>query len=144
MRLHHAALVVPLLLTMACVKEYFPPTAPDDTGSSTPTSPPAPVVHTVEFRALGTAREATLQYGDASNGATELQTLIPWEASFSSTKSTLFVYITGIATNEGILRVQIFIDGQLFREAATDGTLGAQASASGTAQLSPTTAGFRR
>jgi hypothetical protein len=128
------------LLAPACVKQYYPPT--DKTGDGSPVAPSVIVVkHTVEFRALGTARAATLQYGSAQEGSTDLDTVIPWSSSFTTSRPTLFVYITGQPDQFGTLRVQIFLDGQLFREAETDG-LGTAASASGTVQLSTTAAGI--
>jgi|KBSMisStaDraftv2_1062788.scaffolds.fasta_scaffold00662_9 hypothetical protein len=147
-RFHYLVAVVVAVLSIwvgACVKNYYPPNPVAPSAPSTPTpTPPVVVRHTIEFRALGTTRAASLQYGSAQEGSTDISTIVPWSSSFTTTRSTLFVFITGRPDEFGFeLRVQIFIDGELFREAATDG-LGAAASASGTVQLSATTAGAWR
>ena len=118
------------LLAVSCVKNYTTPTGPDDV-----TPPPAVVVksHTVEFRALGTVTRAHLTYGSAQDGTTEWNGDLPWSASFTTKRSSLFVYCYGEALSFGEIRVQIFVDGELFREAASNDFGTAQAS--GTIQL---------
>jgi len=147
-RFHYLVGVVAVVFSIwlaACVKNYYPPNPVAPSSPSTPTpTPPAVVRHTIEFRALGTTRSATLQFGSAQEGSTDLSTIVPWSSSFTTTRTTLFVFITGRPDEFGFeLRVQIFVDGELFREAASDG-FGAAASASGTVQLSATTAGVWR
>lgn len=127
-----AALV--LALTVACVKNYYPNgQKPDDTTTSPTTPSPPLALHTIEFRALGTATRARLTYGSAQDGTTEWTGDLPWAASVTTRRATLFVYINGEALAFGEVRVQIFIDGELFREAAISDFGTAQAS--GTLQL---------
>lgn len=122
-----------ILISASCTKVYIPQ---GETGSTPIVEPtPLPPTHTIEYHVLGTAHRATIGYGNAQEGTTELEGTIPWTASFTTTRTSLFVYIAAESLDEGIVRVQIFIDGELFREAANGPAVGAFAQASGTAQL---------
>jgi hypothetical protein len=126
-----AVAVLALVLAGGCVKNYTTPTSPD------PVVVPPPVAivpHTIEFRALGTVTRAHLTYGSAQDGTTEWNGDLPWSASFTTRRSSLFVYCYGEALSFGEIRVQIFVDGELFREASSSDFGTAQAS--GTLQLS--------
>ena len=84
-----------------------------------------------------------MSYGSAQEGTTTLTTSVPWSASFKTTRTNLFVYVTGTAEASGALTVQIFIDGELFREADRVNLFpGDQVQASGTVVLSSTTLGL--
>lgn len=129
--MHKLAIVVAIaavafLAASGCVKQYS--ASPDGSGSPTAPTPPVAVVHTVEFRALGTVTAAHVTYGSAQDGTSDFTGAIPWSARFSTTQTSLFVYIQGEAQSFGEIRVQIFVDGQLFREATADNFGIAQAS----------------
>jgi multidrug efflux pump subunit AcrB len=90
----------------------------------------------------GTVSNADVSYGSAQEGTTTITTSVPWSASFKTTRTNLFVYVTGTAQASGGLTVQIFIDGELFREADRVNLFpGDQVQASGTVVLSSTTLG---
>lgn len=126
------AVVVLALLAPACSKTYnVAGTGPDP--ASPPTPPPA-ALHTVEFRALGTVTTAKITYGSAQDGTSDFTGAIPWSARFTTRQTSLFVYIQGDALAFGEIRVQIFVDGQLFREATAENFGTAQASGTLTVQ----------
>ena len=117
-----------------CVKNYLPP---PDQSTSAPT-PVVPTQHTIEFRVLGTVPLADITFGSAQDGTTSTQTAVPWTSSFRTTRETLFVYLKASSSFSGTITAQIFVDGQLFRE-ATNNFLGTTnvADASGTVDLTP-------
>ena len=125
---------VTLIVSAACTKTYILP--PDPGADVTPT--PVPVSHTIEFRVLGTVPLADVTYGSAQDGTTATQTSVPWTASMRTTRPSLFVYLKASSTFSGTITAQIFVDGQLFRE-ATNNFLGSSnvADASGTVDLTP-------
>lgn len=131
------ALLVLLLLLPACVKNYYP--AQQDGAPASPTTP-TPVVtrHTIEFRVLGTVPLADVTFGSAQDGTTRTQTALPWSSSFTTTRTTLFVYLKAESSFNGTITAQIFVDGQFFRE-ATNNFFGSTnvADASGTLDLTP-------
>ena len=144
MRILCVAVLAPVLVMSAsgCTKNYYPPAADS---ANTVIGAPTPVVvtHTIEFRALGTVSNADVSYGSAQEGTTTITTSVPWSASFKTTRTNLFVYVTGTAEASGALTVQIFIDGELFREADRVNLFpGDQVQASGTVVLSSTTLGL--
>jgi hypothetical protein len=126
MRYALLVVVVALLAAAGCVKQYS--ASPDGSGSPTAPSPPPAALHTVEFRALGTVTTAHVTYGSAQDGTSDFTGAIPWSARFTTKQTSLFVYIEGAAQSFGEIRVQIFVDGQLFREATADNFGTAQAS----------------
>jgi hypothetical protein len=133
--------ILALALAPACAKNYSgDQLVAGDGGAPSAPSPP-PVQHTIEYRVVGQVSEATVSYGNAQQGTTDLVTLLPWAASFKTSRTTLFVYLSAHSFEEGVLRVQIFVDGDLYREAATDGLATSVVSVSGTVQLSSTIAG---
>jgi Mycobacterium membrane protein len=111
--------LVALLGAVSCVKNY--PNIGDD-GGATPGPTPPPASHTVEYRVTGTTGSARISYGNAQDGTTDLETLLPWVAQFRTTKRSIFVFLKATPIDFGALRVQIFVDGSLFREASVDDT----------------------
>jgi hypothetical protein len=109
--------VAALVLSAAsCTKNYYAPTSPT---APDPTPPPAPV-HTLEFRAesvLGfDTQTAQITYGTAADGTSAVSTNLPWTVSVPASTG-LFVYIQAVAQGENQVRVQIILDGKVFREA---------------------------
>ena len=124
-------LVAVLLLSAAsCTKNYYAPTAP--TAPTEPTPLPAPV-HTLEFRVesvLGfDTQTAQITYGTAADGTSVVSTNLPWTVS-APVSNGLFVYAQAVAQGENQVRVQIIVDGKVFREAT-----GFAPSVSGTIRL---------
>jgi hypothetical protein len=131
-----SSVVIACALTLGCVKNY-PPLPADDSGTSTtPTPLPTPVVHTIEFRVLGTVPLADITYGSSQDGTSQTETTVPWTASVKTTRTTLFVYLKASSSFSGTITAQIFVDGQFFREASNN-FLGSTnvADASGTLDL---------
>jgi hypothetical protein len=93
------------------------PTAP------TPPPAPAPTVHTFEFRVTGTVRRVDISHSSTTEGTTLLTTDLPWFATIRSTRVLMFLALTVAARefDEGSLTAQLFVDGQLFREAHATG-----------------------
>jgi hypothetical protein len=121
------------LVAVSCVKNYS-----DGHGGGAPAAPsPPPAAHTVEYRVTGTTRSARVSYGNAQDGTTDVDTVLPWVAQFRTTKRSIFVFLKATPIEFGSLRVQIFVDGSLFREASVDDTFILEAvEVSGTVDLS--------
>jgi len=102
--------------------------------SPTPVPPGGSLSHRVEFRVEGSALSAHISYGSDQFGTSDVSTQLPWTAAFTTSRNVVFVFITASSLDVGSIRVQIFVDGELFREAAGDFT----ASVSGTAQITST------
>ena len=89
-----------------------------------PASPdPVVVSHLVEYRVTGTVSFVTITASDTQEGMSITNTGLPWFQSFKITQDT-FLYLDAVATNPddfGIIHVQIFVDGKLFREAVANG-----------------------
>lgn len=103
-------------------------------GLTTPTPIPVPVArfYTVEYRVIGTARRANIVYTNTIHGSTELTTGLPWFADFKTNRDRVFVSLYAKSGGDGTVRVQILVDGILFREASTDGFFGSEVEISGT------------
>jgi hypothetical protein len=93
------------------------PTAP------TPPPPPEPAVHTFEFRVTGTVRRVEISHSSTTEGTTLLTTDLPWFATIRSARTLMFLSLKVASTpfSEGTLTAQLFVDGQLFREAHSSG-----------------------
>lgn len=113
------AIVVALLFApLGCVKNYG---TPSDGGGDAPTAPtPPPRSHVIEYRVIGSMRPARVSYGNAQDGTTDIDTILPWTAQVRTTKSSMFVFLSATPLDFGTLRVQVFVDGQLFREGSVD------------------------
>jgi len=136
MSTRRVAVVLALALVAAsCVKNY---SDGHDGGGGAPAAPsPPPAAHTVEYRVTGTTRSARVSYGNAQDGTTDVDTVLPWVAQFRTTKRSIFVFLKATPIEFGSLRVQIFVDGSLFREASVDDTFILEAvEVSGTVDLS--------
>lgn len=101
----------------ACTKYYG---VPADGSATAPTIVPTPTPHTIEYRVLGTVALADVTFGSAQDGTTFVETTLPWASSVKTTRATLFVYLKAESPFAGRVQVQIFVDGQLFREASND------------------------
>jgi hypothetical protein len=114
------ALVLLLPPLLACEKNGR--TGFRDPVAGGPTDVPAPVpqLHTIEYRVTGSATRATIAFGSSQQGTTFLTTDLPWTASFTTSRSSVFVYLKATAMFDGRMTGGIFVDGTLFREATTD------------------------
>jgi len=116
-------LVLSMVLSMAvsnisCVKDN---NFGDRGAPANPASPePVIVSHLVEFRVTGTVNLCTITASDTQEGMSIITTGLPWFQSFKITQDT-FLYLDAISDDFGVVHVQIFVDGKLFREAVANG-----------------------
>jgi hypothetical protein len=101
---------------------YFDPnkTVTSDTSVTGPTVVPTPASHTVEFRvesvlSSGT-QQAQITYGTGVDGTSSLQTDLPWNFQVKTTEQNLYVYIQAVSVGALEVRLQVFVDGRLFKE----------------------------
>jgi len=94
-------------------------------GGPTDVPAPSPTLHTIEYRVTGTVARAEIGFGNAQQGTTFLATDLPWTASFTTARPSVFVYLKATAIFGGRMTGGIFVDGALFREATTDTDLDA-------------------
>jgi hypothetical protein len=110
------------LLAAACVRDNTI-TVPKDE-SPTPAGPtPLPKAHEFEFRVNGTV-EGLLDIGmsNSAEGTTLIRSDLPWFVTVKSTRTSMFLSLEAQSFDGfGTLTVQIFVDGELFREASSDG-----------------------
>lgn len=110
-------LTIPLVLSMGCVRDN----TVEVRQPANPASPePVVVSHLVEFRVTGTVNLATITASDTQEGLSIIDTGLPWFMSFKITKDT-FLYLDAVSNDFGIIHVQIYVDGSLFREAYATG-----------------------
>ena len=88
-----------------------------------PVPEPEPAVHTFEFRVTGTVRRVDISHSSTTEGTTLLTTDLPWFATIRSARTLMFLSLKVAAApfDEGTLTAQLFVDGQLFREAHSSG-----------------------
>lgn len=122
MRFISLVAVVSSVLTIACTRTYITtPTQPTTTVESTTTNKTA----TIQFRVSGNATSVRIRYSSERDGLVQTITTLPFFTSFSSTASNLFVSleVTPISynatTDYPFLNAQIFVNGDLFREASS-------------------------
>lgn len=116
-----SVLVLVLGLTAACENDRLRPDSP-----SGPTPPEPPLVATqIEYRVASPIRNLDVTYSNAVQGTTFLLTDAPWFIRFDTLRPRTFVYLEVRApftnTVEGPLVGQIFVNGELFREATARG-----------------------
>jgi hypothetical protein len=108
------------LLAAACVRDNTIVTKNPDDGGTGPT--PVEVVHEFEFRVNGVITgQVDITMSNTQEGTTLLRSDVPWFVTVKSVRKLMFVSLTASSFNFGKLTVQIFVDGQLFREASADG-----------------------
>lgn len=104
------------------------------TPAPTPLPSPTPKTYTIEYRVIGDVRQADITYVSDIYGSNDILTGLPWFASFKTSNNRVFVSLSALANSDGVLRVQILVDGVLFREGSTDGFFGSSVEVSGTIQ----------
>jgi len=139
MRALWRSLLVVVLAFSSCTKIYNirdrdpSPTAPS------PTPPAAP--DRIEFRAFGNTGGApvTIKFTNGIDGLTvQVANSLPYVADITSTEASIFLSLEGsalvplLSQPSGILQVQIFTNGRLFREGSAAGFATLTATAQGT------------
>jgi hypothetical protein len=92
------------------------------TPAPTPVPEPTPKTHEFEFRVNGTVSgQVDISMTNTAEGSTLIRSDLPWFVTVRSVRTFMFLSLEAAAIGEGKLTVQIFVDGQLFREATADG-----------------------
>ena len=84
-----------------------------------PTPPTAPIPDRIEFRVLGTHRSVTIRHVNAQDGTTIVRSDLPYFASFTTIRDSMFLSLEAFATGDGFLQVQLWINGYLLQEATS-------------------------
>jgi hypothetical protein len=123
-------------LTLACGDTIVNlPTTP------TPATPTPPVVikDRVEFHVTGNAIGARVKYSSSVEGLNQTTTTLPFQATLNSSSADgafLFLEATpsgySVLVSNPFVEVQIFVNGNLFREAATTSYLNETVTVQGT------------
>jgi len=114
--------VIALVLASGCTRTYISvPSTPS------PVTPPATVTSAkIEFRASGNATSVRVRYTNERDGQVQTVTTLPFFTTFTSTADNLFLNfeVTPITfsalTQFPFVSAQIFVNGDLFREASSN------------------------
>lgn len=117
--------LIGLVLVSGCSRIYLVnPTSPSSSTITTndPNTPITTDSNIIEFRVNGNTTLAKIKFSDPVDGLTIVNTVLPYDISISTKLTTMFlsieatptIYITGA---NPFLQVQIFVNGNLFREA---------------------------
>lgn len=102
-----------------------------------PSTTPAVVKHTIQFRVLGNASSARVRYSTPVDGLGQVVTSLPYFSTFTITGDSLFLSLEGTPISYGFgvldpfMAVQIAVDNVVFREATTQTFIIAPLSVSG-------------
>jgi len=116
----HLASLLGLVLIAGCVRDNTITTAKDSNNPNAPTPIVPVVLHTVEFRVLGTINLATITASNSQEGMEIISSGLPWFQSIK-VKNDTFVYLDAQSSEFGTIQVQILVDGVVFREAFSNG-----------------------
>lgn len=111
-----------LALAAGCAEVENDKTTNEPVNPAAPTVPEVVKPTEVEFRVLGDTGAATIRYGSAQEGTSQVTSLPPWFATQKTTRESIFLTVSAEAPGStGFLQVQIIVNGQLFREASASG-----------------------
>jgi hypothetical protein len=86
---------------------------------------PGPLPQRIEYRVSGGIRNVDITYSNAAQGTTFVTADLPWFVGFTTTRARTYVFLEAAAppfnSISGPLVAQIFVDGELFREATARG-----------------------
>ena len=126
------AVALAAALTVAC----------GDTIVNVPTTPTpistAPVKDRIEYHVTGNALSVRVKYSSSVEGVNQVTTTLPFQSTLTSSADGTFLFLEATPTGYSALvsnpfvAVQIFVNGALFREAATTSALNETISVSGT------------
>jgi len=94
--------------------------------SPTSSTPSTPSINKIEYRVSGNAVSSRIRYSNEQDGLIQTQTTLPFFTTFGTTSNTVFVSleVTPIAYPAIVvfpfLEAQIFVNGDLFREASSN------------------------
>ena len=113
--------IVVSLLSSGCTRNYFS----TPTQATPPPETPKVITSKIQFRVSGNALSVKIRYSNERDGLIQLTTTLPYFTSFNTTSDNLFLSlevtpITFAGTTEfPFLNAQIFVNGDLFREASS-------------------------
>ena len=102
-----------------------------------PSTTPAAVKHTVQFRVLGNATSALVRYATPVDGLTQVVTSLPYFQTFTTTSDSLFLSLDAmplsfaVSVSYPFMSVQIVVDNTVFREASSQDFLASPLAVSG-------------
>jgi len=114
-------LITLLIGVSACSRTYITvPTQPTPVETT-----PKVITSKIEYRVLGNASSARIRYANERDGLVQTVTTLPFFASFNTTLDNLFLNIEATPLNYSVvqnpfLSVQIFVNGDLFRESSSN------------------------
>jgi len=111
-----------LISSVGCTRTYITtPTQPTNTTQTDTTNK----IAKIEFRVTGNAQSVRVRYSNERDGLVQTTSTLPFFSSFTSTSDNLFLSleVTPISfsqiTQFPFLSAQIFVNGDLFREATS-------------------------
>lgn len=108
-----------LLLLTSCTRVYVP------NNNSNPLNPSSITGTKIEYRVTGNASQARVKHSNDIDGITQVVTALPYIQSFNVDGNNIFVTLEAApllypaTVSFPFTTVQIFIDGKVFREAAS-------------------------
>jgi hypothetical protein len=85
-----------------------------------PEPPPATIPDRVELRVIGSFRSVTVRHVNAQDGSSRNERVdLPYFASFTTLRDSMFISLEAFAVGEGWLQVQILVNGFLLQEATS-------------------------
>jgi hypothetical protein len=102
------------------------PTQPSSTSTiNTVTNPPTSTPVAIQFRVTGNASSVKVRYSNERDGLVQTVTTLPYFTTFTSTSDAVFLslevtpLVFSASTDNPFLAAQIFVNGNLFREATS-------------------------
>jgi hypothetical protein len=84
-------------------------------------SNPPPIVDLAEFRVSGAIKTATVRVSNSLDGLTQTAAVLPFSQTLNlAGRDSVFLSVDARGLGFGFLHVAIFVDGYVFREAASD------------------------
>ena len=123
-----------LLSGSGCNRTYIQPSE-----TNVNQQPVTKTIHdTIDFRVLGNATGARVRYSNSLDGLLQINTTLPFQISIDSIRDSIFLSLDATplgfsgATFSPFIEVQIFVNGNLFREASSSSIFLDTISVSGT------------
>lgn len=138
MKILPVILAVGFLIGTSGCRDVVNVTNPSPTPTPTPTVTPEVRLNTIEYRVQGNASSARIRYSFPTDGITLVTSVLPYDIVYTTALDTVFVSLeaTPVSYPFNILTpftsVQIFANGNIFREATTSDFLLGTISVSGT------------
>jgi hypothetical protein len=115
--------IIIALVTIGCGDTYINVPSP-----TAPTSPSEPVITSVkiEYRVTGNAASVKVRYSNEQDGLIQTVTTLPFFSTFSTNQSSAFVSleVTPLTMYDYVqtpfISLQIFVNGNLFKEATAN------------------------